>query len=326
MSTARLVPVTQEMDGDELDAEDAWHIARRVGARRIAVDTFVRFRFGDGFSSSRALALQIALAVVPFLLALTGLVADIDERRPADVLAATVGALSPGHGDADALTSAITDSRSGERTGEIALVLGLLFALVSMTTAMAQVERGMNRIYGIERDRVALHKYGRAAVMTAILALPVGTGFLLVVAGDAFAQAMHREYGWSDGAVDAFTAGRWVVGLVVLVAAISVVLDHAPRRRQPGLSWLALGAGLTVSLTLVATGGLALYIDRNSSFGDVYGPLAGVFALLIWSLLTSIALFLGAAVCAQLEAYRSGDPGPADGDPGQPHPAGVATG
>ena len=83
MSTARTVPVTTEMDGDELDAEDAWRMARKVGLGRLAVDSFVRFRYGDGFTNSRALALQGALAVVPFLLALTGLAADIDQDRPA---------------------------------------------------------------------------------------------------------------------------------------------------------------------------------------------------------------------------------------------------
>jgi hypothetical protein len=83
MTTARTVPVTVEMDGDELDAEDAWHLARRFGLRRIAVDAFIRFRYGDGFTNSRALALQACLAVVPFLLALTGLASDIDEERPA---------------------------------------------------------------------------------------------------------------------------------------------------------------------------------------------------------------------------------------------------
>ena len=64
MTTARTVPVTVEMDGDELDAEDAWRLARRFGLRRIAVDAFVRFRYGDGFTNSRALALQACLAVV----------------------------------------------------------------------------------------------------------------------------------------------------------------------------------------------------------------------------------------------------------------------
>ena len=92
MGTARTVPVTTEMDGDELDAEDAWHVVRRIGLRRLLVDAFVRFRYGDGFTSSRALALQAALAVVPFMLALTGLAADIDEERPARVLARTIDA------------------------------------------------------------------------------------------------------------------------------------------------------------------------------------------------------------------------------------------
>ena len=67
-----------------------------------------------------------------------------------------------------------------------------------MTTAMAQVERGGNRIYGIRRDRPALRKYGRAALFTVLLAVPVGLGFLLLVAGNAFGDAMVREYGWSD--------------------------------------------------------------------------------------------------------------------------------
>ncbi|MCY7394991.1 MAG: hypothetical protein LH468_02370 [Nocardioides sp.] len=48
MTTARTVPVTTEMDGEELDAEDAWHLARRHGLRRIVLDSFVRFRYGDG--------------------------------------------------------------------------------------------------------------------------------------------------------------------------------------------------------------------------------------------------------------------------------------
>ena len=323
MTTARTVPVTTEMDGDELDAEDAWHAVRRLGVRRLLVDSFVRFRYGDGFSSSRALALQAALAVVPFLLALTGLVTDIDHEKPARVLARTVQTISPGSGTSDAMASAVSGSGSGERAGEIALWLGLFFALLSMTTAMAQVERGTNRIYGIRRDRKAAAKYGRAAVMTAILAGPVGLGFLLIVAGGAFADAMAIDYGWGDHLVDGWNIVRWPVGVVLLVFAIAVILDHSPRRRQPSLSWLALGSGVAVLLTFAATGLLALYVKESPSFGDVYGPLAGVFALLLWSLLSSMALFFGASVCAQLEAVRSGHPEPAYDDPGRPHDVNV---
>jgi YihY family inner membrane protein len=319
MTTARTVPVTTEMDGDELDAADAWHVVRRTGVRRLFVDAFLRFRFGDGFSSSRALALQAALAVVPFMLALTGLAADIDEERPARVLAQTIDAVSPGSGTRDALASAVTGSSSSEEAGEIALGFGLCFALLSMTTAMAQIERGANRIYGIRRDRRAPVKYGRALVMTAVLALPVGLGFLLLVAGGAFADAMAEGYGWSAGLVTTWNLARWPVGIALLVFTIAVILDHAPRRRQPGLSWLALGAGVAVVLSLVSTGLLAAYVHLSPSFGDIYGPLAGVFALLLWTLLSSVAVFYGTALCAQLEAVRSGHPEPVYDDPGRPH-------
>lgn len=319
MTTARTVPVTTEMDGDELDAMDAWHLARQHGLRKIAVESFARFRYGDGFTNSRALALQACLAVVPFLLALTGLAADLDEERPARVVAHVVDSLSPGAGDSDALTSAVEKSDEAEKAGEVALVFGLGFALVSMTTAMAQVERGTNRIYGIRRDRRALAKYGRAAVLTGVLAGPVGIGFLMIVGGGAFGEAMAEGYGWSSGTVQWWNVLRWPVGLTLLVLTIAVLLDHAPRRRQPALSWLALGAGIAVVLSALATVGLALYVSLSGSFGSVYGPLAGVFALLLWALMSSIALFLGTAVCAQLEALRAGQVDPTLADPGRPH-------
>ena len=318
MTTARTVPVTTEMDGDELDHEDAWRMARKVGVARLVIDSFVRFRYGDGFTQSRALALQAALAVVPFMLALTGLAADIDQERPSRVVASTIQAVSPGTGEQDALSSAVSGGASSQEAGEIALGFGLAFALLSMTAAMAQVERGLNRIYGIERDRSALAKYGRAAVMTAVLAAPLAAGFLLLVAGGAFADAMQAEYGWGDTTALVWNIGRWPLGLVLLVFAIAVVLDHAPRRRQPSLGWLALGSGIAVVLIMAATAVLAAYVYVGDSFGDVYGPLAGIFALLIWSLLSSIALFYGAAVCAQLEACRAGEPDPAEVDPGRP--------
>jgi YihY family inner membrane protein len=161
-------------------------------------------------------------------------------------------------------------------------------------------------------------KYGRALVLTAVLAVPVGLAFLLLVAGGSFAEAMRVSYGWSDDTVDVWNAVRWPIGLVLLVFTVAVLLDHAPRRRQPGLSWLALGAGLAVLLTMLATGLLAVYIQLSGSFSETYGPLAGIFALLLWSLLSSIALFAGAAVCAQLESLRAGLHEPALDDPGPP--------
>jgi uncharacterized BrkB/YihY/UPF0761 family membrane protein len=76
---------------------------------------------------------------------------------------------------------------------------------------------------------------------------------------------------------------------------------------------------VTVVLSLLATAGFAAYVKLSASFGTTYGPLAGVFALLLWALLSAMALFYGVAVCAQLEALRGGEAAPAYDDPGRPH-------
>jgi uncharacterized BrkB/YihY/UPF0761 family membrane protein len=43
--------------------------------------------------------------------------------------------------------------------------------------------------------------------------------------------------------------------------------------------------------------------------------LTGIFALLLWANLSSVALLLGVAFAAQLEAVRAGAPEPTTGDP-----------
>lgn len=316
MTTAKQVPATADMPGDELDAEDAWHTVRKHGMRRLLVDSFVRFRYGDGFTNSRALAFQIALGIVPFMLAMAGLAADLDADRVAEVVARTIGALSPGTGSQDLLSTALNPDETAERAGEVALFLGLGFALVSMVTAVAQVERGSNRIYGISRDRPAVWKYGRAAVLTAVLAVPTGAGFTLLVAGGPLGDAVLQVYDWSPTLDRIWDVARWPLGLAVTTFTIAVLLDHVPRRRQPGLSWLALGAGVSIGLTVLASALLGLYVRYSGSFGDVYGPLAGVMALLLWCYLTAIALFFGTAMAAQLEAMHARVTDPAEADPG----------
>ena len=316
MTTAKTVPVTRDMSGDELDAEDAWHAVRRYGLWRLLVDAFERFKSGDGFANGRALALQLALAVVPFLIGLTGLATDLDAERTATVLARTVAELTPGGRQSDVLSRALSPSSASERAGQLALAFGVVFGLIAATLAMAQVERGANPIYGIDGDRPGVPKFLRAAVLTAVLALPAGLGFLLLVAGGPFGDAMVAEYGWSPTAELVWDVVRWPVGLVLTTVAVAVVLDHSPRRKQPSFSWLALGAGVAVMLTVTALGLLALYVNLSPSFGDVYGPLAGVIALLLWCNLTSFALFVGVALAAQLEAAHGGVTEPADEDPG----------
>jgi YihY family inner membrane protein len=311
MSTATRVPETRAMGGGELSADDAWTTLRRYGGWQLVRDSFIRFRYGDGFTNARALGLQLCLAIIPLVVALLGLAGALHQTKAAQVLVRTLRGLVPGNGG-DSLNAAL---RAGGTGGKLALVLGLAAGVVALTTAMGQVERGANRIYGVERDRPTLAKYGVALGNALTAGITSLLGFVIIVAGGVAVDAAAQVYGWSPTTRAVWGALRWPVGTLLALLSITALLRYAPRRRQPGHSWLAVGAAVTLTLWLAFSLLLALYVARSTSFGSTYGPLTGVLALLLWANLTSIAVFLGAAFAAQLEAVRAGRRRPASADP-----------
>jgi YihY family inner membrane protein len=292
------------MSGEQLSADDAWHTVRRYGLGHLVATGLRRFRYGDGFSHARAFAFQLALATVPLVIAGGGLAVALGARSFAEVVARTVVAVSPG--SSDALVADVVRGSADSERGEVVVILGLATAFLAATSAFAQLERGANRIYGTDRDRPVLRKYARAAVLTATAGAAMAVGLLLIVAGEPFGDAVEQVYHWGGAAETAFDVVRWPVGFAALVVAVTVLFRHAPRRRQPGLSWLAVGAVVTVVTWLLGSALLALYVVAAAGFDDTYGPLTAVMALLLWANVTGVALLAGVALAAQLEAVRAG--------------------
>jgi len=189
----------------------------------------------------------------------------------------------------------------------LALVLGGVGALIAGSTLMGQFERALNRLYGIEQDRPTIRKYSRAFVLT------LSAGVLAIGAFGTFALGHSIGVALDDHtARNVWEVLRWPLALVLVTVAVALLFRLAPRRRQPAWSWLAFGASLSVVLWSLVTLALGFVFELTNSFGQTYGPLAGMVALLLWALLSSIAILFGAAVAAQLEAVRAGAPGPRD--------------
>ncbi len=131
--------------------------------------------------------------------------------------------------------------------------------------------------------------------------------FVLLAAGGALADAV-RSNGWTSTAATAFSIARWPAGILLAVAAITLIFKVAPNRRQPKFSWLVGGTVVATVLWLVFTALLALYFTLDKQLGQTYGPLLGIIGLLLWAYLTSIALYLGLAFAAQLESLRASVP------------------
>jgi YihY family inner membrane protein len=302
MSVASFVPETWELTGD-----DARKTLSNTGRGRLVRDAFVRFRASDGFSHARSLAFVISLLLVQGVIVLVGVAAALGDTSVSTTITRSISEAVPGPAGT-ALTDAVFHAyRVGDSGQYVILVVVGIAALVTGMTLMGQVERALNRLYGIEEDRPTPQKYGRALV----LALTSGVLATLAFAAFAMGHSIRESIG-DDTVAQIWRVARWPLALVLIAAAIALLFRWSPNRHQPAWSWLAFGSTVSVALWSLVTLALGVFFRASTTFSTTYGPLAGMIALLLWALLSSIAILFGAAMAAQLEAVRAGAREPRD--------------
>jgi YihY family inner membrane protein len=300
VSTANQVPETWGLTGD-----DARHVLERTGRWTLIRDGFKRLRYADGFSHVRSLAYLTTLVFIEGIIAAVGLASALGSGGLSNLIVKTLQTIFPGP-SGTILTDAVQQAhKAGSSHRYLALSVGLIAALITGTTFMGQIERAMNRIYGVEQDRPTAKKYGRAFV----LAISAGILFVAAFTALALGRAISSSLS-SSTASTVWNVVRWPLALGLLIAAIALLFKWSPRRHQPGWSWLAFGAIISVALLAIVTLGLDAMFQISSTFGKTYGSLAGIVALMLWALLASFSLLFGGALVAQLEAVRGGRPAP----------------
>ena len=302
VSTATRVPETFELTGD-----DARETLRRVGPRRLLADAWMRLRVSDGFSHARSLAYTTALVLVQAIIGVIGLVTAFGNADAHGTIVRTLRAAVPGPAG-EMLVTAVRQAHLAGTSGQyFGLIFGLVGSLVTGATLMGQTERALNRLYGVETDRPTFEKYRLALLLAVSAGLLGGLAFVLLTFGRDVGHTIDST------AVDtAWRVLRWPVALLLMTGAMALILRYSPRRHQPQWSWLAFASTISVLLWCAVTIGLGFFFDRSGSFGRTYGPLAGIVALLLWAFLSATALLFGAAIAAQLESVRAGEPEPQD--------------
>jgi YihY family inner membrane protein len=298
MPTASFVPETHNLSGD-----DAAETIAQIGRVRLGQDAFARFRHADGFSHTRALAYTSVLGLVTTLVAVIGLSTFLGLGTFQRAVTGTIERLAPSSAGS-VLADAIRHAEHG--SGVSAMVFGGLSAIAMGVVGMAQVERSANRIYGILTDRPFVRRYLRALGMYVLAGIPLLIGLVLLAVGGAIGDTLTSVAGWSHAWSTAWNIARWPVGIAAIALGITVLLRRAPNRRQPAWSWLSAGTFLAVSLWVIFTVGLGLYYSLNGTAAATYGPLIGAIAVMVWAYLSSLAIHLGIAFAAELEAIRSG--------------------
>ncbi len=295
MSTASSVRETRGLGGDA-----AWRMLATTGWLKLIVRAFRRLRAADGFSHARALAYALSLVMVQGLIAVVGLAVAFGQAGFRRTIIEAVGGAAPSPASGLLMWGVAQAQKVGQEHRFLPLAVGLVGTILTAIQATGQLIRGTNRLYGIENDGPFLRKYARAT----LLALVVLT--LLVAAGGAATLGERLASATGAEAHRAWRFAVWPLVILLAAAAFGGILRWAPRRQQPRWSWLMFGGVVGVAGWIGVTLALRVAFGASASFGEVYGPLAGVVALQFWTFFASIATLFGAAIDAELEATRSG--------------------
>jgi YihY family inner membrane protein len=274
-------------------------VVRRRGVARSVRDIVERFVAADGTSHTRALAYQSMFVVLSGFIGFVGIASVFDLSQVRSTVEQLATTLSPGPSSRLLVEAA----HQGARDGTAALIAGLGSALIAGTLAMAQIERSANRILGSRHDRRALRRFGVALLLALSAGVLMAASALILGGGHAIATGA----GWESGAATAWSIGRWPLGVLVAFGAVWLLFRTAPRRPPRTRGSVPVGAFVAVALWVAFTGLLSLYFSVSNQSSQTYGPLLAIIALLLWCVLSSLALHLGLAVAAELDATRSQD-------------------
>ncbi len=257
----------------------------------------------NGTLLAAGVAFYAFLAIFPAMIAAVlgyGLIASPDtvarqSQQITDALPADAASIITGQ------MESLTQS-SGGSLG-VGLLLSLALATYSASGGVGNLLKALTAIFdgGSERNFVS-------AKLQAVKLTGGGVVFALVaIALVAAAPAVFDLLDLPGFLRFGLEVARWVILLGAIVLAITVLFrsaDHTADARRDDGRRLKRGVLVAAGVWLVASVGFSVYVDNFGSYGETYGALAGVVALLLWLWVSVVALLLGASV----EAVSEQDP------------------
>ena len=243
------------------------------------------------------------LAVFPALIALVAIYGlAFDPQQVERQVGALSGILPPEA--AEVLLGQLSDLTSTDSTAlGVGAIGGLLLALWSASAGMRTLMEALNVAYNEEEKRGFIRFYGTALLLT--LAAIVGT-----VAAIALIVALPVALNF----LGLGEALKWLVsgaGVLILIVSVMVGLAityrYAPSRETAQWRWVSWGAAIATVLWVVGSVLFSLYVTRFGNYNETYGSVGAIVILLMWFLLSSYAVLIGAEINAEMERQTRKD-------------------
>lgn len=275
-----------------------------AAVRDRALDVKAAIKADNVVVNAAGLAFFGLLALVPTLLAvvsLYGLVRDPDEVQE------QIGDLLEGSPEEirDFVTTQL-EALAGSSSGSlgVTIVISILIALWSASGAINHLLKTLNDIHGFDESRGFVTLRGISYLFTlGAIAVLAATIFLLGILPGLLAST-------GLGTAGRFTAGilRFPVLLVLMVVSLSVLYHLGPDRPyRRRFRFFSAGAVIATLAWLVGSALFSIYTANIGRLNETYAATGGLVILLLFLLLTSFCVLLGAEIEDATERRQRAD-------------------
>jgi len=254
------------------------------------------FSEDDAMTLSAALAFYGALALSPVLILFLTVTSFLGESTQAGMIAEMEKAIGPQA--SQMVGTVLQHAKQQPRAATLAGILGLLTLAFSATTAFAQLQASLNRIWDVRtRSDAGYWAWIRKRVVGLLMIIGIGLLLLASVVVTAVIGMILPESGLVGQLVN------FAVTLAVLIVLFAAIFKYLP---DVNISWRNVWAGATLTAVLLTIGRhlIGLYLGY-SSVGSPYGAAGSLIVLLLWLYYSAAIVFLGAEL-TQAYAQHSG--------------------
>jgi len=271
-----------------------WDIAKRV-KNQIKRDRLSIVAAGVAFYG--------LLAVFPGLVALVGLYGLLVEPAQVEEHVSAISGMLPPDA-ANLLLGQLHDLASTDKTAlGIGAIGGLLLALWSASAAVRTLMEALNVAYHEEESRGVIRFYGTALLLTLGGVIAVIVAIALVVG----LPAVLKMLGLGGVLETVISLVRWPILAVLAIIGFAVVYRYGPSRAKPQWRWVSWGAAIAVALWIIGSALFSIYVTRFGNYNETYGAAGAVVILLMWFLLSSYAILIGAEINGETERQTKKD-------------------
>lgn len=269
----------------------------RQGWRDVAGRVIKRFEDDKVVLLSAGVAFFFFLSLIPALAAGISIYALV--TSPADIIDQAQQFLT---GAPTEISGFLTDqlqrisSQAGQTLGWSAGA-AILFAVWSASAGTARLIEAVNVAYDEKDDRGFFHRRGIAFVWTlGILIFAIGG----LMVGSSVLDTL-RSADLTPWVRTAGTILFWIGLALVMALGLSITYRYAPYRDEPKWRWVSWGSVVAVVLWVIATLGFQLYVSNFDSYDQIYGSLGAVIIFMLWLLISTVIIILGAEINSELE-------------------------